>query len=302
MNSSLIRAVVWMIGTLLSFSLMAVCARELSGEIATHQTLFIRSAIGLACISIILLASRERVKIKTNRLGLHSLRNIFHFAGQYGWFLGIGLLPLAEVFALEFTVPIWTLIVAAIALGEKITTQKVLSILLGSLGVVVILKPGIAIINAASFIVLASAICYAISHTTTKSLSSSESAVSILFYMCLIQLPIGLLLSISSWVWPAGLQWVWLLVVGLTALSAHYCMVNAMRYAEASTIVTLDFLRLPLIALVGVLLYSEQLEFALLIGGLLMLAGNIVSLKQPAYNKVINYAPTAPDAAKLRRL
>ena len=302
MNSSLIRAVVWMIGTLLSFSLMAVCARELSGEIATHQTLFIRSAIALACISIILLASRERVKIKTNRLGLHSLRNIFHFAGQYGWFLGIGLLPLAEVFALEFTVPIWTLIVAAIALGEKITTQKVLSILLGSLGVVVILKPGIAIINAASFIVLASAICYAISHTTTKSLSSSESAVSILFYMCLIQLPIGLLLSISSWVWPAGLQWVWLLVVGLTALSAHYCMVNAMRYAEASTIVTLDFLRLPLIALVGVLLYSEQLEFALLIGGLLMLAGNIVSLKQPAYNKVINYAPTAPDAAKLRRL
>lgn len=279
------RAVVWMIGTLLSFSLMAVCARELSGEIATQQTLFFRSAIGLACISIILLASRERVKIQTNRLGLHTLRNIFHFAGQYGWFLGIGLLPLAEVFALEFTVPIWTLIVAAIALGERVTARKVVSILLGSLGVIVILQPGVAIINAASFIVLASAICYAISHTTTKSLSSSESAVSILFYMCLIQLPIGLFLSISSWVWPAGLQWVWLLIVGLTALSAHYCMANAMRYAEASTVVTLDFLRLPLIALVGVLLYSEQLEFALLIGGLLMLAGNIVRLKQPAYNK-----------------
>jgi drug/metabolite transporter (DMT)-like permease len=278
-------AVIWMIGTLLSFSLMAVCARELSGEIATHQTLFFRSAIGLACVSIILLASKNTLKIQTNRLGLHTVRNIFHFAGQYGWFLGIGLLPLAEVFALEFTVPIWTLIIAAVTLGERITTRKVVSVLLGSLGVVVILQPGVSIINAASFIVLASAVSYAISHTATKSLSLSESPMSILFYMCLIQLPIGLLLSIPSWVWPAGLQWLWLLIIGLTALSAHYCMAKAMQYAEVTTVVTLDFFRLPLIALVGVLLYSEQLEIALIIGGLLMLAGNIVSLKQSAYNK-----------------
>jgi drug/metabolite transporter (DMT)-like permease len=73
-----------------------------------------------------------------------------------------------------------------------------------------------------------------------------------------------------------------------------------MQYAEATTVITLDFLRLPLIALVGVLLYSEQFELSLLFGGLLMLIGNIVSLKQPAYNKSINYAPSAPDAQKAR--
>jgi len=295
-------AVAWMIGALLSFSLMAVCARELAGEIAAHQILFFRSVIGLVCVLIILLASKQRVSIQTNRLGLHTLRNIFHFSGQYGWFLGIGLLPLAEVFALEFTVPIWTLIIAVIALGEKITARKVVSILLGSLGVFVILQPGITIINAASFIVLASAICYAISHTATKSLSSSESAMSILFYMCLLQLPIGLFLSISNWTWPAGLQWIWLLIIGFTALSAHYCMAKAMQYAEVSKVVTLDFLRLPIIALVGVLLYSEKFELALLMGGLLMLAGNIVSLRQPEYNKVINNTPSVPDAKKPRRL
>ena len=275
-----VRAVAWMLGTLFSFSLMAVCARELSGAIPTHQTLFFRSVVGLAVLSILLLYSRARVRIHTNRFTLHAFRNVFHFAGQYGWFIGIGLLPLAEVFALEFTVPIWTLVVAAIMLGETITARKVVAILLGSLGVVVILQPGIAIIQGASFIVLGSAICYAISHTATKSLSASESAFSILFYMCLIQLPIGLLLTVFNWVWPVGLQWLWLLVIGFTALSAHYCMVNAMKYAEVSTIVTLDFLRLPLIAWVGVLLYSEQLEVALIMGGILMLAGNMVSLNQ----------------------
>ncbi len=295
-------AVIWMIGALFSFSLMAVCVRELAGEIATCQTLLFRSVIGLLCVSIILIASKEHVNVETKKLGLHILRNIFHFAGQYGWFLGIAMLPLAEVFALEFTVPIWTLIIASIALGEKIIMRKVLSILLGSLGVVVILQPGISIIDPASFIVLASAICYAVSHTATKSLSSSDSAISILFYMCLIQLPIGLFLSITDWVWPLGIQWLWLLIIGLTALTAHYCMAKAMQHAEATTVVTLDFLRLPLIALVGVVLYSEKLELALLIGGLLMLVGNIVSLKQPVYSKAINYASSAPDAAKLRRL
>lgn len=276
-------AAAWMLGTLLSFSLMAICARELSGAIATSQTLFFRSVIGLVCICIFLIVTKERVTIQTNRLSLHIFRNIFHFAGQYGWFLGIGLLPLAEVFALEFTVPIWTLIVASMALGEKITKRKVTAVMLGTLGVLVILQPGFAIIDIASFIVLASAICYAVSHTATKSLSSSDSAISILFYMCLVQLPMGLFLSLSDWVWPVGLQWLWLFIIGLTALSAHYCMVRAMQYAEATTVVTLDFLRLPLIALVGVLLYSEQFELSLLFGGLLMLIGNIVSLKKPAH-------------------
>ena len=154
---------------------------------------------------------------------------------------GIGLLPLAEVFALEFTVPIWTLAIAAITLGEKVTKRKLAAIFLGMVGVLVIVQPGYDIIDKASFIVLASAICYAISHTTTKSLSSSEPALSVLFYMCLIQLPIGFFLSIGSWSWPVGVEWLWVVLVGLTALSAHYCMTKAMLYTEVTTVVTFDF-------------------------------------------------------------
>ena len=98
--------------------------------------------------------------------------------------------------------------------------------------------------------------------------------------MSLIQLPIGLILSISTWVWPTALQWFWLFIIGFTAMSAHYCMAKAMQYAEVTMIVTIDFLRLPLIALVGVFLYAEEFELTLLLGGALMLIGNLISIRQ----------------------
>ncbi|WP_417227892.1 DMT family transporter [Amphritea sp.] len=273
-------AVAWMSGTLFSFCLMAIGARELSGELSVFQILLCRSVIGLLCISAVIAFSSQKINLRTERLELNVFRNIFHFAGQYGWFLGIGALPLAEVFALEFTVPIWTLIIAAIFLKEEVTLTKIVSVLLGMAGVLVIVQPGYAIVDPVSLIVLGAAVCYAISHTATKSLSASESAISILFYMCLIQLPIGLFLSIGNWSWPVGLQWLWLVIIGMTALSAHFCMAKAMQYAEVTKVITLDFLRLPLIALVGISLYAEAFEISLVLGGALMFIANLVVLRR----------------------
>jgi drug/metabolite transporter (DMT)-like permease len=266
-----------MSGSLLSFCLMAIGARELAGDIPVFQTLFVRSAVGLLCVVAILYVTKQAALIKTKALGLHVFRNSFHLSGQYGWFLGIGLLPLAEVFALEFTVPIWTAIFASIALKETLTRRKLIAIACGLLGVLVIVQPGVAIVNVASLIVLGAAICYAIAHTSTKALSATEKPIVILFYMCLVQLPVALALSLSAWVWPVGVQWVWLVSIALSALSAHYCMVKAMHYAEITIIVTMDFLRLPLIAMLGMLLYQEHFEFAIMLGGALMLLGNLVN-------------------------
>jgi drug/metabolite transporter (DMT)-like permease len=273
-------ALAWLAGSLSSFSLLAVGARELSGEISIFQSLFSRSVIGVVYISLILYFSKQKFSIQTDKLKLHFSRNIFHFVGQYGWFVGIGLLPLAEVFALEFTAPIWTLIIAGIFLGEKITSRKLIAVIFGLLGVLVITKPGIEVVDVASFIVLGAAVCFAVTLVCTKSLSSSESPVLILFYMSLIQLPIGFVLAISTWTWPTLQQWFWLVIIGFTALSAHYCLSKAMQYAEVSMVVTVDFLRLPLIALVGVALYAEEFEISLLLGGLLMVVGNLVSLSK----------------------
>jgi len=279
----------WMTGALASFCILAIGARELSGGLSIAQSLTIRSAIGLVFLSCVYLirsryfkgsklkSSSKKQQVKV--IKLHLFRNSFHFLAQYGWFFGIGLLPLAEVFALEFTVPIWTMLIAAFFLNEKVTRNKLSAIFLGTLGVLVIVQPGYALINYASIVVLGSAVCFAISHASTKTLAITESPITSWLLMCMIQLPIGLLLAWSNWVWPQGEQWFWLTVIGLSALSAHYCLANAMQYAEITTIITLDFFRLPLIALVGVIFYSEAFELPLLVGGGLMLIGNLIGVR-----------------------
>ena len=278
----MIHATLWMIGALTSFCLMAIGARELNGQIGVFQILFFRSVVGLLILLPIMLLSNSLAKknhfLFPKRIKLHVVRNLFHFAGQYGWFLGIGLLPLATVFAIEFTVPFWTIIISYLFLKESITVKKVIAVLLGILGVIVIVQPSLEVAHYASLIVLGAAICYAFSHVATKSLSDSESPITIIFMMCLIQAPLGLLLFIEGWITPAGIQWLWLVIIGVTALTAHYCMTKAMQHAEVTFVVTMDMFRLPLISIIGVLLYSESFSVALVIGILLIVTGNSLNI------------------------
>jgi drug/metabolite transporter (DMT)-like permease len=280
--NAVFRMTAWMAGALLSFCVMAIGARELWGSISTFQILFFRSVVGVLVITLIIYKSGDCRLFSTARIKLHTARNVFHFAGQYGWFVGLGLLPLAEVFALEFTVPIWTLIIAAIFLQESITPRKTLAVIFGAAGVYVILKPGSQVISPASTIVLLAALCFAAAYVFTKSLSNTENPLTVVFYMCLIQLPIGMFLSLSNWVFPNPIQWAWLCAVGLTALSAHYCVTSAMKISEAGIVVTLDFLRLPLIAVVGIVFYNEAFDLALVVGAGLMLFGNLINLSGKA--------------------
>ncbi len=267
----------WMIGTLASFSFMAIAARELAGVVDTFQILFVRSLVGLIVISAIIITKKDNRLFTSQKLPLHFWRNISHFAGQYGWFLGLTLLPLATVFALEFTVPVWTAIIAAVILKERLTLKKSTAILLGLVAVFIIVKPGDSVFNPSAIIVLIAAIFYALAYVANKSLVHTEQPLTILFYMCLIQLPVALIFTVFNWTFPTLIQWSWLLLIGVCALSAHYCIARAMQLSEVSIVVTLDFLRLPLIALVGVVFYAEDFHASILVGGAIMLLGNLIN-------------------------
>jgi len=267
-----------MLVTLLLFSLTAVAVKELTENLNTSEIIFFRSLVSIIII-IPIVAFFGFKQIQTKNIGRHFTRNTAHFFGQYGWIYGISLIPLAEVFALEFTVPIWTAIIATILLKERLTKIRVYSIALGFIGVLIILRPGLDIIQIASVAVILGAMSYALSHTLTKSLVQKDTPLSIIFYMALLQLPMALLLSFNNLAIPSGMMWVWIVIAGITAMLAHYCMSKALTYADAMVVVPMDFLRLPLIMVVGFILYNENIEWLILVGALVMLVGNFIGLK-----------------------
>lgn len=275
------RAAFWMGGALVSFMSMAIGGRQLSAEIGTFQILTFRSLVGLAVI-LVILSRRGWHPIDTKALGTHVLRNLAHFAGQYGWFYGIALIPLTEVFAIEFTLPIWTGVLAVFVLGERMGTMRKVAVALGFTGVLVILRPGVAAVHPAALAVLAGSFCYAIAYVLTKRLSSNQAPIAILFYMTVIQLPLGLLPALSHWVWPSPGLWPWVVAVALAGLTAHYCLARAMRLGDATVVVPLDFLRLPLIAVVSTLVYHEPVSGWVLAGAALVCVAAWLNIRSAA--------------------
>ncbi len=273
-----LKAALWMGGTVLSFALMGVCGRELSGELNTFQILFWRSLVGGVAI-LPLLFHQGWGHVRTTRLGAQIIRNLFNFAGQYGWFYAVGVISLAEVFALEFTTPIWTALLAFLFLKESLTVSRLAAIALGFAGILLITRPGVEAIHPAAFAVLGAAVAYAVSYTMVKSLTATDSPLTILFYMTVVHLPIAFVFSLDGWIWPGSTTWPWIAMVGLSGLSAHYCMARAFQQADAMLVVPLDFLRLPLIAAVGFLFYNEALNPWVLSGAALVLAANFLNIR-----------------------
>jgi len=264
-------------GTLLSLVAMALAARHLSSTLSVFQILFFRSLLGLAIISLLLCRSGW-AQAAPRHLGMHLVRNISHFGGQYGWIYGIAFIPMAQVFAIEFTAPVWSALLAAAILGERLTAPRMLSVALGLIGVFIIVRPDTGVIHPAALAVLMGAVGFSLSYVMTKKLSPVASPLCILFYMSAIQLPLGLLPSVMHWVTPTLAQVPLILLAGTMGLITHYCLARAMALADATVVIPLDFLRLPLIAVVGAMFYGEPLQAMLFVGAACILGGNLISI------------------------
>jgi drug/metabolite transporter (DMT)-like permease len=276
-----LRAALWMLGAVVTLSTMAIGGRELARELNTFQILFFRSLVGLAVISALIHRSGWH-QVKTRVFGTHLVRNVSHYGGQFGWFFALGVIPLSEVFAIEFTTPIWTALLAGAVLGERMNRLRVAAIALGFIGVLVIIRPGLSVVSLGALAALGAALAYAVSYIMTKKLSGTDTPLAILFYMTAIQLPLGLAAALFDWRWPSAGAWPWVAAVAITALLAHYCIARAFRLTDASVVVALDFLRLPLIAVLGWLLYREPVSAWVLGGGALVFLAIWLNLKSAA--------------------
>ena len=274
-----------MVGALLSFSTMAVSIRELSrGGLTIFEILAVRSG-GALLILLLLLLLRPDLRRYTlpRRMSLNLLRNTVHYASQYTWATSLTMLPLALVFALEFTMPAWTALLAVWLLGERMSASRIGVVVFGLIGVLVILRPGIASFNPAAFLVLAAAFGYAITMITTKKLTMTESTFGIVFWMMVIQFPLSLLGSDPRVFLHLQFQHLLPLIgVATAGLTSHYCLSNAFRAGDATLVVPLDFMRIPLIAVVGWALYGESLDVFVLLGALIIVIGVLWNLRAEA--------------------
>lgn len=275
-----LRAAIWMLGAIVAFSAMAVAGRAASFELDTFEMMTYRSMIGLVVVIVVasLAGTLHQVTLRHQRI--HWLRNLAHFTGQNLWFYAITVAPLALVFALEFTSPLWTMLLAALFLGERLTWWKAAAGLLGFVGILTVVQPGAQAVSIGMIAAAVAAIFFATTAIFTKRLTRTETITCILFWLTAMQLVIGLVACLwdGDMALPSTAMLPWLLVIGLGGLTAHFCLTNALSIAPASIVMPMDFARLPAIAVVGVALYAEPLEWGVILGALLIFAANYLNI------------------------
>ena len=282
----------WMLGSLVSFAGVALSVRGLQGVLTVFEMLAIRNIGGMAILAgMMLLAPGPDQIIAMARPMIHLLRNTAHFIGQALWVWGVTVLPLATVFAIEFTTPAWVALFAVLFLKERMTVFRGLAIALGFAGVLIILRPGLDSFRPEALAVVLAAVFFGIQITTTKFLTGSNSTWTIMFWMNLMQLPMNMVANWSMGHSPliiGSVSWaIWLPVLGIaiTGFLAHYCLTNAFRHGDATLVVPIDFLRVPLIALIGWLFFAETPELPVLLGALVVIGGVVINLVAEARAK-----------------
>lgn len=274
-------AALWMTGAIFSFTAMAIAGRAVSDVHDTFEIMMWRSVVGFILLMIVAGSLGRLHEVRRDRMGQHLIRNIFHFSGQNLWFWALTMIPLAQVFALEFTSPIWVILLSPLVLGEKLTRPRLIAAGMGFVGILMVARPDFAALNPGVLAAAASAVCFAATILMTKALTRGESIVSILFWLTLMQGCFGFVTAAHDGVlhWPTAQTLPWLALIGFCGVLAHTCLTSALSMAPASYVVPLDFLRLPVIAVVGMVFYNEALDPLVMLGAAVIFAGNWINVR-----------------------
>jgi drug/metabolite transporter (DMT)-like permease len=270
-----------MTGSIAAFTAMAIATRAIRTTHDTFEILAYRSIIGLVLVLALAAALGRLPRITARRLPGHGLRNVVHFTGQALWFWALTQIPLAQVFALEFTSPIWVILLSPLLLGERITAARAIAGAMGFVGVLIVARPDFNALNLGVLAAAGSALAFALTNILTKVLTRGESIVSILFWLTLMQLGLSLVAGLADGVMtlPTAATLPWLILIGGAGLVAHLCLTTALSLASAVVVMPIDFVRLPLIIAIGMVLFGEAFDPWVLLGGAVIFAANFFNIR-----------------------
>ena len=261
-----LRGIAWMLLTGMLFVGVTVAVRYLGTSMNPVQAAFIRYCYGIVLI-LPLLSRAGVMSLDRGRLGFHALRGLAHGGGVILWFLAMSRIPIAEVTALGFTTPIFATLGAAVWLSERLKPYRVAALVLGFIGALLILRPGLWVIDVGALAQLGAAPLFACSYLMAKSATRRESTsmiVVLLSVFCTLTLALP-----AFWVWRTP-TFEELMLLGLTALlatSGHYCMTRALKAAEVSAVQPFTFLQLVWATILGLILFDEHPDVWIWLGG-----------------------------------
>ena len=284
MNESL-KGPLWMVGGVFSLTLMAIAGKQISLQIDTFEILFFRSVIGVVIVLFVIAGKGLFLEINLKQIRTHLKRNIVHFTGQNLWLYALGTITLAEVTSLEFTMPIWIILFSFFMLNEKLNKIRIISIGVGFIGVLIIVRPDVGSYKLGLVAAGFSAIAFALTNIYTRRLTKTESTLTIIFFLTSMQLVFGFITSLidGKLDLPSTETIPWIVVLGLGGIVAHYCITTALTYSPPSVLAPIDLFRLPLAVLIGIIFYSESVDMYIYIGSLLIVIANWLNLKKANY-------------------
>ena len=279
-KSNTLIAALWMVGAIASFTTMAVTGREASVAYDTFEIMLYRSIVGFVIVCCVLTYTKNWNQVTTDLFGTHVVRNVAHFTGQNLWFFAITVIPLAQVIALEFTTPLWVIVLAPLILKERLTSARAIAAFIGFVGVLIVARPNPSTLNLGLVTAASAAVFFAVTLTVTKRLTLTQKTANILFWLTAMQILMGAMMAgfDGAIALPTAQTLPMLLIIGLAGLSAHYCLTSALALAPATIVIPMDFARLPTVAILGMLIYSEPLDIWVLVGAVVIFAANYYNI------------------------
>ena len=256
MHHGPLAAVLYMMIAMLFFATMGIFIRLSADQLHPLEVVFFRNFLAVLMMLPWILRQGPSV-MKTRRLGLYTARAVFNIIGMVAGFTALTLIPLAEATAISFTTPLFASVGAILFLGEIVRMRRITALAAGFLGMLVVIRPGMEAISVGALLAILHSLTIAVTVLFVKKLTETERPETIVTYMVVLQTPLALIPALFFWEWPEAMTWLWLICLAGAGTIGHLCYTRAYQLADVSQIQPIDFIRLPVIAVMAYILFDE---------------------------------------------
>lgn len=271
----------FMLGATLLAAMMNSAARHVVETVHPFELVFFRNLFAFLFVAP-LLWRVGMVAFKTTRLPLHAGRAGLNVVNMFVWFTAVSMAPLSEVVALGFTAPIFATILSVLILREVVGIRRWSAILIGFAGALIILQPGFDTVSAGHGLTLLAATMWAGVLLMIKTLSRTDSSVTMVVYMSVLMTPISLIPALFVWVWPTWTELGWMAMIGFAGGASQYLLAQAFHEADIGVIMPFDFMKLVWVSLIAFLIFSEVPTFTTWVGGAVIFASGFYIARREA--------------------